>query len=99
MKYNLDVSICLQTVGEIQADQPLTLTYSPTTTGEFFIHSGFIPTNMETDSSAIRITLPKGKNQTFLTTSYYRISYRKSRLEMGPHVPITYKKPIQSWKG
>ena len=57
----VDVSICLTAHDEVAKDQPLTLTYSPTTTGDFFIHSGFIPDNLENDASKIRITLPKGK--------------------------------------
>ena len=44
----------------IKEGDALHLTYSPTTTGEFFIHSGFIPENIESDASKIRITLPKG---------------------------------------
>lgn len=43
----------------VKEGDALHLTYSPTTTGEFFIHSGFIPENIESDASKIRITLPK----------------------------------------
>ena len=47
----------------VKEGDALHLTYSPTTTGEFFIHSGFIPENIESDASKIRITLPKGMIQ------------------------------------
>jgi len=55
-----DISICLKAKADgIKEGDSLHLTYSPTTTGEFFIHSGFIPENIESDASKIRITLPK----------------------------------------
>lgn len=56
-----DISICLKAKADgVKEGDALHLTYSPTTTGEFFIHSGFIPENIESDASKIRITLPKG---------------------------------------
>ena len=54
-----DVAICLASMDKVEAEESLTLTYSPTTTGDFFIHSGFVPEHIEADASKIRITLPK----------------------------------------
>ena len=55
----MDVAVCLASLDTVAPEQPLTLTYSPTTTGDFFIHSGFVPSHIEADASKIRITLPK----------------------------------------
>ena len=92
----LDISICLKAKADgVKEGDALHLTYSPTTTGEFFIHSGFIPENIESDASKIRITLPKGKIR-ILEISDKFIS-RKRRLAVGINVTASYQKSFQSW--